>query len=70
MPRSIKIHIQSANSPGGQITDEQCTDLANVIWMFMRSTPFDFSIEPDGRADVEGMDRAWEQYGRDASWSG
>ena len=69
MSRSIKIHIQSAQGAGSQITDEQYTDLSNAIWMFMRSTPFDFSIQPDGRADVQAMDQAWEQYGRDASWS-
>lgn len=70
MTRKITIHIHKDDTTGMDPTPQQYSDLANTIWMVMRATSFDFEVEPDGKADTRAMDRAWTQYGKDASWNG
>ncbi|UUZ59469.1 hypothetical protein [Nocardioides sp. B-3] len=69
MTRRITIHINEHEITGEEMTAEQYIDLANAVWMVMRTTPFDFAVEPDKRADTVQMDDAWSQYSNDASWS-
>lgn len=68
MTRKITIHIYNNETTGDPIDEEKYADLANMVWMVMRTTPFNFDIEPDQDADTEKMDDAWAQYGDDASW--
>ena len=68
MARTIKIRIEERASTGA-ITDEEYTDLANALWMVLRTTPFHFSIEPDQHADLAQLNDAWARYGEDAQWS-
>lgn len=69
MARKITIRIEERAGTRAAITDEEYTDLANTLWMVLRSTPFHFSVEPDQRADIAQLNDAWAQYGEDAQWS-
>lgn len=60
--RTITLEITS------DLTQEQYADLANTMWMLMRSTGHAFWLYPDDSADLAVMNDAWEQYGLDSSW--
>ena len=64
MTRKLTIRVEET------ISEDQYTDLANAIWMILRTDPYDFTVEPDSKADLTVMNAAWEQYGIDASWEG
>ena len=63
MPRRFSIEISSS------ISDAKYADVANAVWMLLRSLDHTFTVQPDGQADRRQMDAAWEQYGKDASWT-
>lgn len=66
MSREIRIKIEDDGQPLG---DQEYADLANAIWMFLRTTPHEFVIHHDGRTATDILNGAWSRYGVDATWS-
>jgi hypothetical protein len=68
MKRKITIKIGRTDL-GQEMKDNEYADLANAIWMFLRSTPFEFVVRHDGQTPKEQLNAARTQYGEEAHWS-
>jgi hypothetical protein len=49
--------------------DDQYAHIVNAVWMLLRATEREYTVEPDKQADQALLDQTWDSYS-EVSWEG